>query len=489
MAAPLLVANQTTGTPQVLVMTGATASTQVGDDIVASLETAHVNDLRTNRVINAFGSVYAGHEDGIYRLQDGSRAGEWSKTSIDGGLTFAAPNGTSSRIYGPFYTVISDEPYAWGVYRTSTSQMWRIWKINLLKDFSDPSRNSESANLNVMDATSSTYITNSMLFNGILYTFPDWTSASPTISAWNPVTETVTNTSWAGINAQEVSFDIWNNQAYAVVRRNNPTLSVVIRKLEAGVWSGSTITLKSGASSGPDDARSQLLFNDGTSMYAIWYDTDVPGFKMNQIDLIGGVETLGADLTSLLPSTIQNSSTALDQRWAVYKDQQADGSTDILLYYAPDRTSTWTQFLWQGNTLPLLQEDSGASSELAIPSFSQGGGDRTFEFGQPTITVYKRTRTTAGQRVTFRVFPPQLGTIEGLDLDNLTVRFFYGTEQEVPDTQALLTGTVTGGTALRNGNDVVGVSADGTTDYTAIIQAFGFGDNDKIELVAQVSDS
>ena len=80
--------------------------------------------------------------------------------------------------------------------------------------------------------------------------------------------------------------------------------------------------------------------------------------------------------------------------------------------------------------------------------------------------------------MTFRCFGGQFGQ---------TVRFFLGSGGDAPDVQASLIGASTGGSSLRNGNQVENVDCDGTTDYTITIQPVGFNNLDYIEVIGRVS--
>jgi hypothetical protein len=471
MAAPLLIAKTTgAGNPEVFTMTGATTA-KLGDDLPGSLETgSEAGTLLLNRVINAFGGVYACVDDGIYKLQTGSRDGEWSNLAIDGGLPYTNQETTDTTFqYGPYFIVIDGEPYLFGLYSSAHGLAGvRTWKINLRTGTSTISGN---LNLGVNRGPIGTHI----LYNGILHL---WNISSNVFHLVDPANTppTISATTSTSMMGHEVEYDVFDNKLYAT-GRNSSTGYPGIYQFDAGNWFKVLDLFTTDV--GDLNTRRRCLFNDGTSMYAI-----VPGatnWRMFQLDLIAGSLSITQELTGIvLPPSITSVN---DGFWMTYQNQLSDGSTEILLYFG--RSGSLSQYKFIDDTVALSLEDTGAFDKTNA-NWKFGGGDRIFESGAPTISVYDKIRTTGGQRVTFRVFPPVTGTIEGLDLNDLTVKFFFGTEQETPMTQALLTGTVTGGTALRNGNDVVGVSADGATDYTAVIQASGFGDNDKIELVAQV---
>ena len=69
------------GDAQVFTLIGS-EFTPLGDPLVgATKELTSTSTLGTNRVINAFGRVYAAMTDGLYVLQEGSNEGAWSKDS------------------------------------------------------------------------------------------------------------------------------------------------------------------------------------------------------------------------------------------------------------------------------------------------------------------------------------------------------------------------------------------------------------------------
>lgn len=473
MAASVLVLKRTSPV-QVYTMVGTTL-TQLGDDLPASSETgSDAGDVHVNRVISAFGGVYACVDDGVYKLQvGGTTDGEWSNLAIDGGLPYTGQDTTETKWqYGPYFKVIDNEPYIFGVYNATTVNSIRTWKLNLLTGAS-----SISGDLSrLIDGDE--VVGAQIMYNGSLHI---WVRDGSTHRHFTVNPDTTPPTASSMINAaispslmagHEVAFDIFNGKLLATARFVTDSFPYIFQ-FDAGTWIPLfSITSVFVANS---TSRRRALFNDGTTGYAI-----VPGsgnlWHMWQINSTAGVLSVGSELTTtVLPPAIQALSTGF---WAVYQNQLSDGTSEILLNFT-NTSGIVTQYKFVDSSTQLTLLDSSTLSTSLVMS-PEGGGARALIESGPTVTVYAKERVSGGEKVTFRCSGGQTSQV---------VRFFFGTDHEVPITQAQLTGTVTGGSATRNGNQVEDVDADGTTDYTVTVQALGFEDLDRIELTARISAS
>jgi hypothetical protein len=489
MVAPLLVADingtDTDYIHQVYIMTG-TDVDPLGDTIDESgIGLVHGNSRYVNSVINAFGGVYCLGGSGVWKLQGGSQFGVWSKDSLDGGYTFPTVGGSNANVAGPFYTVIDSEPYIFGTQHTGNTTS-RVWRINLLTGVGERGLDQTNPGLS-----------NSIMFNGQAFT----NGPGVAVVTINPAGLTMGIVAFPSsgvnslINGEVGDYNIFNGKLYFFAQ-NRPSGSGFNGKPILYEWGAGQFTAIVTDFESVDRPYAQTdgrwcLFDDGTNMYAIYYNNEASneGWKMFQLDFSGGTFSLGIELTNaILPTGLRpGNGSSSTGAWFVYKDQDNTGSADIFLGYAANNAGgqiTLYQFINNSTELSFVQ--SGADGRYAVPNWESGGGDRELDLAAPQITVYKRVRDSGGEKVTFRVFPP-LQPLNDYDGTNLTVNFFFGVDGDIPLTQALLTGTATGGSAVRTGNSITGVESDGITDYTAVIQAFGFNDLDNINLTAEVS--
>lgn len=115
----------------------------------------------------------------------------------------------------------------------------------------------------------------------------------------------------------------------------------------------------------------------------------------------------------------------------------------------------------------LVQQSSPSSASGTVTFVDSGSGvirlggvSGTFANGA-TITV-----TAGSKSATISAVPTGGGA-------DYTVKFYFDPDRGIPKTQAQLTGTATGGSAQRSGNDIINVTADdGVTEYGGAKWAF-----------------
>lgn len=478
MVAPVLISDFTATTEvQVYTLLGAKV-TALGDPFSITEEV--VLDGAFNTVIHAFGSVYCYTKDGVHRLQssDGTTGDTWSIATEDGGFAFPNTGGSSDDNIGIYYVTIDNEPYLFGVY-PDASAGFRAWRYNLLTSTYEESDSIGSVNIG--DDGIHVY------YNGLVVTM----SAAGVGTIIDPSSLNISaisggaGTSWDYGSTSLPDLNVFNGELYMLHEANSdgfPSIS----KFGGGTFSRE-LSLDSQAINAIGNHCA--LFDDGTDMFAIYYQ-DLAGFASDgwicrQIDVTNGILSLGSDLsTTVLPPGVRvgSSTVASTGRWVAFKNQLTDGSYEIILWFSPDSSgSVWEQYLWNGTSTAMSLQDIGGDSQFHLPNTKQGGGERVFESDSPTVAVYARSRVAGGEEVTFRCFGGQTDQV---------VRFYVGSGGEVPEVQAQLSGTATGGTATRNGNQVESVDCDGATDYTITILATGtFDDNERIELTARIHDS
>lgn len=484
MVAPLLVQethNYNGGDPRlkIYIMTGTTIE-QLGDDIVSpSFVHTYSHNRASNLVINAAGGVYCSSKVGIYKLQTGTQFGEWSFANADGGYTFASPGGANTAVIGPIFTSIADVPYIFGAY-ASNSTITRVWRLNLLTG-----AGTEGSNQSVSPQN------RGILYDGNYYT----TSITNDFNVYviNPATLSITTIahSTSGANCwwgRQAGYNIFNGKLYAL-NQNRPSGSGFDGKPVVWEYGGGQFTniIELETTNQNESSISNcryVLFDDGTNMYALYYWIANGGWKLKQLNPSGDTFVAGSDLTSILPAAVRTGA-SVNSAFAVYKQLQEDGSSQTFLLYASNTpTGNYTVYEFEdSNNISFVA--TGADSRYAIPDWQAGGGSSEIDVTATQVLVYKRERVTGGERVTYRVYPP-IDPLPDFSEDGHTVKFYTGGADRVQTAQALLTGTATGGSSVRVGNEVQEVTADGTTDYTITIQASGFGDLDQITLVANV---
>jgi len=215
--------------------------------------------------------------------------------------------------------------------------------------------------------------------------------------------------------------------------------------------------------------RSRLsMWSDGTYLYALVIWTDPNGWRVYQFaDGSFGTPT---DVTASAITGTPIATGANGMRTNVFYDYENDPTIpDVYMLVSDGDTSgdSNTLYKWDPLTTPWWK-DQGVGGDVfhSLPS-NNLGGERFFSVGQLDILITGVVGDFAGTQVSFQCFGGGSGRF---------VKFYlvdsanYGAMA-----QAALVGSVTGGTATRNGNQIENVDADGVTTYTAIIDPVGSG--------------
>lgn len=213
------------------------------------------------------------------------------------------------------------------------------------------------------------------------------------------------------------------------------------------------------------------VFSDGTDLYAFAFNENAGtnGWRCFRIpDPFDGTG-VSHITTTVLPASLRSSAdggtatSSGDKRMAIIQDTESTPGTlrTFLAFADNDSTSTWAVYEWQGPGSAMTSVGTGGAVRDALPAGVTSGGARFFTSGQLYVRILSAVKTLGGELLSFVAYGG--GT--------RTVKFRYGASQQSAVNQATLAGSATGG-GTRVGNEVQGVSADGSTVNT-IVWALG----------------
>jgi hypothetical protein len=410
---------------------------------------------------NIWGQVWAVSAAGLSRYNPGT-ADDWTLVFdvIAGGAGDFVQYG-----HGPYFHVENNIPYIVATWTRAITMYWV--KYNLLTDSIEASGSLGTPN-------SGPNISNSVIYKGRLY----WIVATTKMAILDMSTGAVSAITLSPAVVSGGSLCTFNGNLYFLGKVGTTTFELY--KFTGGLLQ-SVLTVETVVNAG--GAPGVTLFTDGISMYALTFTAaGGNGWLVRQLNVQGDDIVVGPDLTNIvLPSQLRPGGTAsVNDSWKVTITSNADGSRLINLWHAPSLGGLYTLYEWIDNDTVMTQIETagGLTHTLHLANDTQGGGQRNYVPGAPEIVVYGKEAVAGGEKLTFRCFGGQT---------NQVVRIFLGSGGDAPETQANLIGTVSGGTAFRNGNQIDSVDCDGTTDYTVTVQALGFNNLDFIETIARVS--
>jgi hypothetical protein len=160
------------------------------------------------------------------------------------------------------------------------------------------------------------------------------------------------------------------------------------------------------------------------------------------------------------------------------------GTLDFYILYAADGTAgtPWTIYEWQGNAATMTTTGTVGDVAHAVASAKAPGGERIFTPSELDILITAKAPVLGGERIFFQ-------TSGSIGPSDKTVEFYYNRQGEPAVTLATLSGVAAGGVAVRVGNQVQNVQADGSTVYeiTWNITADLISAGDRVQLVPRVS--
>jgi hypothetical protein len=459
---------------------------------------------RRNAVIHVASGVYAVQYDGVYRLQPDNVT--WSNAGVDGGLTFTNPDlaagyGVSRSGLHVFY--IGASPFVCGWYKTTTgADNLRGFRLDV--NAGTWAEQTDVATGTALGSADGGSPHNEIPFKGLLYFGTGAAGGvvaqrtlSPSSGSFSILTHPISNA--AGLNYL-YDYCAFDDVLYMVTpidvsagANGRPRLYA----LGAGTWNTTptvldTVPANLGLTNG--GVARWCLFTDSTNLYALCLvNTDGVGtnygWRLYQIDSALVVTDI---TTTVLPTSLRSpddgGGAPLAQTGRFFKFIDVDtnpASPAIYLVYTPnnDPAQAITLFQWVSNAAPLnLIETNGVASDAA-PNLAQTGGDRIFTVGEMNILITNRQPVIGGEQIFFRAWGDP-GPIDKY------VRFYFSKQGEPTSTQCVLTGTATGGSAVRAGNEIQQVEADdGTTEYSITwdVGANSVANGDRVQVVPRIS--
>jgi hypothetical protein len=449
---------------------------QIGGDITRSgtgvLETVvESQGITRNTTANIWGKIWAIVPHGLWRYDPAVPTNDWIEI-----INIPSWAVGTQKLAAIDYLVQDNVPYVVGILQNQNSSS-TVFSWNLLTD----SLNSTASlpfgsNGNIRGQCFTNGKFHFVQANASFYTVDPLAETSSFVSLTEPLEST-------GSNEMAASC-VFNNKIYMLQNANNGN-DIHLSTLNVGtMFNFLVVDTPNGPQSGY--AGGSLLFSDGAAMFAIYWAPDAPlgipgGWKCRQLDPQADAIVNGSDLTNVVIPAALRSGGVADQadQWRSVITHNDDGSPKINIWHTSG-SGTVTLFEWVDSATVMTQVSTSGDiiNTHNMPHDQNGGGTRVYVPGAPEIAIYAKEPVAGGERLTFRCFGGAVGQ---------TVRFYFGTGGTAPETQVSLIGSATGGSAFRNGNQVDNVDCDGTTDYTAIVQALGFNRLDLIEIVGRVS--
>lgn len=257
-----------------------------------------------------------------------------------------------------------------------------------------------------------------------------------------------------------------------------------------GAWSHSGDFANTFNDSNYENNRDQAriaLYSDGLDLICIALAGVTPsyGWQAYQVTAVSSFDpTLATERTStMIPANLRNTvdgGTANgnpDKRCIVVQDTQSTpGTLETFLAFSDDAApgTPWSVYQDQGVLSALTFVGTGGQVRDSLPQASRNGGAYFYTPGQPGVRITQVAPTAGGEIISF--IASGGGTVD--------IQFRYGMSQQAATAIATLTGSATGG-GTRVGNQVQGVTADGTTVNTITWDFFtdGFASGDALAVL------
>ena len=482
------------GNQQVWISANAT-HVAYGDDLGVAVESYSVGDAPRNRVMQVAGTVYSIGIDGVYTKDTpGLLTGPSTRVHQFGSGAGATPDSVeTNRKTGMHVISILNVPHLCMVYGTDTgNENWNGAILNLITDV-------WTETTEVALAAAGTDVISEIVYRSKIYwiTGPA-VSNGHRLNIYDPTTSTITQVD-LNQGGTEGFQDGTGNFSLGIL---DDKLYIFGLDLFSGTeqWHVAEListtlnrfaTVQNIAAVGTAAADGKPgFFTDGTFLYCFtWDDNPTAGWNAYRVDNVGAV----TQINTVLPIALRKGAgppTPTQARWAVtYDPNETPGTLDIYLWYAADGTEGTAQTLYKwvdgtpGNETEMTLVDAGGDVGHAIPStVTMTGGERIFVPGELDILITGRDPVLGGQRIRFKAY----GDPGNADKN---VEFFFDGASEPTVMLATLTGLAGGGTAVRVGNQIQGVDANGITEYSAIwdVAANGFSSGDRAQLSARIS--
>lgn len=320
------------------------------------------------------------------------------------------------------------------------------------------------------------------------------------IVQYDLISDSVTFYSVAGVpgrGAEDGDFCVFDNVLYFLAygaTGGNFNYRPSLFRFQGGIWDlvqsiggGSVVN---GSTNSLDERVNHSLYERGGNLYALVcgapIGTNAGGLYHFKLTPSGGtfVET---DITvATIPTSLRSSSdggsASSDFRvWTIRDNDTDPASPSYYFQILTDDSGGATSYWEHGGDDATLFSDGSSSVNVAWPEMGDGGGERFFTSGGPSIYCTKMEKNTGGgMKLTFHGRGGQTGK---------TVEAYLNNDEEAPTALAtLVASTVTGGTATNTTALISSVDLDGTV-YTVIINtaAASLSIGDKATIAAFVA--
>ena len=295
-------------------------------------------------------------------------------------------------------------------------------------------------------------------------------------------------------------FCVFNNTLYLVAYLSgggNFNFRPALLRFQGGSWSkvqdiggGSVVN---GSTNSMDQRVNHSLYERGGNLYALVCGTgssgsNAGGFYHFKLTPSGStfVETdiTTATIPTVLRSSSDGGSASSDFRvWTVQNNDTDPASPSYYFQILTTDLGGATSYWEHGGDDATLFSDGSSSVNVAWPEMGEGGGERFYTSGGPSIYCTNMEKTPGGvngMKLTFHGRGGQTGK---------TVEVYLNNDEEVPNALAtLVAGTVTGGTATNTTALISNIDLDGTV-YTVIINtaAASLSNGDKATVSAFIA--
>lgn len=222
-------------------------------------------------------------------------------------------------------------------------------------------------------------------------------------------------------------------------------------------------------------------FTGGEKLVCIFLDYGVnhnlnPHWQAAEIDVDGSnfTSTLRSNLIPTPYRYLGAQGNKQDIGWGVFIDNESDPANPrTYLFSWTDTNAAFTHYEYVDSTSELVSQALGLnSSNFALAFSNVGGGERI------------HSSDDAGDELTITKLEFSKGTSPGTTLVTVRVagdagdaskvlKGYFSTFESPIMSQMTLTGSATGGSAVRNGNQIEGIDADNATDYTFLWNSVG----------------
>jgi hypothetical protein len=455
--------NQGNGAPQVFELVGGISLSQIGSDIATGLEATGSFPV-TNSILEFKGKRYCWHNASIYEENTGG-SGNWGVVRTLSGVTTEVDQHS-----GLHLAYRSDQPIMIGLTNAAGGSCVGF-------RFDGSTWTEVSGPIGSLNGPGKAYVHNNVLYQN------RWGG----VHTYDPATDTLGTVSGVGGTFTPArDFCSFNGKLYAggftTDTAANP--AGLFELQESGFVSVGTMPDHQMGTNGEDSAP--VLFSpDNESLVLIISGetlSNVDGDQAFRIQNPGtGSQTITNITDPVIPAQFRPggaSAVEFSHYYVVTDTQNSSSPTSPDFYFFRTNnkaSSTFGTYQWQGYSTTMSFLGIGPSWQFKPSECKRGGQGRLSAGANATSTnkVYAEletpvvSSTLGGMDISFRVY----GTDTGL-----TATVYFSLDQETPDTQATLVGTVSGGSASRSGNTITNVTADdGATLYTFTWAALGDG--------------